>query len=81
MHRVACRFASSSNTGGVTCEEALDASDDEFWLTSKPNGYLHTGQFDLWNLTTKMSAFAVRAETEVSRSTLRAQCSSFNQRE
>jgi FAD/FMN-containing dehydrogenase len=46
------------------CSQSLEGSDDEFWLASKPNGYQHTGQFGLWNLTTQLSAYVVRAETE-----------------
>lgn len=49
---------------GEICSQALEGSDDEFWLTARPNGYQHTGLFGVWNLTGRISSFAVRAETE-----------------
>ena len=53
-----------NDINSVSCSHALEGSDDEFWLTSKPNGYQHTGQFGVWNLTNRISSYAVRAETE-----------------
>ena len=53
--------------GGLTsaaCDAALNATDDEFWLSSQPNGYLHTGLFGVWNLSTQLSAYSVRAASE-----------------
>ena len=46
------------------CDAALNASDNEFWLTAQPNGFLHTGLFSVWNISTRLSAFSVLAETE-----------------
>jgi hypothetical protein len=55
-------------TGGglnsAACATALNASDNEFWLTAQPGGYLHTGQFSLWNMSSSLSAFVVLAESE-----------------
>lgn len=34
----------------VSCSHTLEGNDDEFWLASKPNGYQHTGLFNVWNL-------------------------------
>ena len=48
----------------AACDLALNSSDDEFWLTSQPGGYLHTGLFGVWNLTTKYAAYAVAASDE-----------------
>ena len=47
----------------VPCDAALNASDDEFFLTAQPNGYLHTGLFHSWNTSQTLSAFSVLAET------------------
>jgi FAD/FMN-containing dehydrogenase len=46
------------------CDDALTQSDDEFWLTANAGGYLHTGLFSHWNLTTVSSAYTVRATSE-----------------
>jgi len=57
-------FAScASSPNSETCLSALDSSDDEFWLSSQPNGYLHTGLFGTWNVTTTLSAYSVLAMT------------------
>ena len=54
----------TTDTNGAACASALASSDDEFWLSNQPNGYLHTGLFHVWNLTTLASAFSVLAESE-----------------
>ena len=46
------------------CAAALNASDDEFWLTAQPGGYLHTGLFNAWNLSTLQPSYAVAAQSE-----------------
>ena len=53
-----------SNLSSALCSAALEGSDDEFWLTNRSNGYLHTGLFGVWNTSNKISSYAVRAETE-----------------
>ena len=53
-----------ANSASSACQALLNASDDEFWLSSQPNGYLHTGLFNVWNLTTQLSSYSVLAETE-----------------
>lgn len=54
----------TTDTNGAACASALASSDDEFWLSNQPNGFLHTGLFHVWNLTTLASAFSVLAESE-----------------
>jgi hypothetical protein len=53
-----------ADAGSASCAAALASSDDEFWLSSFPGGYLHTGTFGQFNLTTVQSAFAVDARSE-----------------
>ena len=53
-----------TNLRSRSCNEALEGSANEFWLNSKPNGFLHTGQFGIWNLSNQISSYVVRAETE-----------------
>ena len=48
----------------AACADALAASDDEFALTAQADGYLHTGVFGRWNLSTSGFAYAVLAESE-----------------
>ena len=50
--------------GSAECSAALEGSDDEFWLTSRPNGFQHTGLFGVWNISDRLSSYSVRAETE-----------------
>jgi hypothetical protein len=53
--------------GGLTsaaCDAALNNTDDEFWLSAQPNGYLHTGLFGAWNMSMQLSAYSVRAVSE-----------------
>jgi hypothetical protein len=54
----------TKDINSVECSHALEGSDDEFWLSSKPNGYQHTGLFGVWNLADRLSSYAVRARTE-----------------
>jgi len=46
------------------CTAALNMTDDEFWLGSKPNGYQHTGLFGVWNTSKDRSEYSVKAQTE-----------------
>merc|ERR1719230_2055395 len=46
------------------CSAALEGTDDEFWLSAKPNGYQHTGIFGVWNISTRLSSYSVRAQTQ-----------------
>ena len=54
----------ATDSNSAECAAALASSDDEFWLTARPDGYLHTGQFGVWNMSTAQAAFAVLAESE-----------------
>jgi len=45
------------------CTVDLKSTDDEFWVSAQPNGYLHTGLYNRWNITT-FSSYFVAAETE-----------------
>jgi FAD/FMN-containing dehydrogenase len=56
--------ACSGNAASPACAAALRASDDEFWLSAQPSGYLHTGLFSVWNISTELSSYAVLAATE-----------------
>ena len=38
------------NDGLTRGYQALEGSDDEFWLAARPNGYQHTGLFNEWNI-------------------------------
>ena len=57
--------------GGVAtgqCEADLARTDDEFFYTGQPGGYMHTGLAagagqDPWSIAHKLSAFAVAAQT------------------
>jgi FAD/FMN-containing dehydrogenase len=57
---------------GTACAAALNATDDEFWLSAQPGGYLHSGQYGRWNVSAAVSggsfgsggSFAVAAECE-----------------
>jgi FAD/FMN-containing dehydrogenase len=49
---------------GPGCAALLNATDDEFFLTSQPAGFTRPGVFGAWNLTTVGSAYAVLAESE-----------------
>jgi hypothetical protein len=53
-----------ADLNSTACSRALYASDDEFWLSNQTNGYLHTGEFGTWSIADRISAYAVRAETE-----------------
>ena len=60
----ACLPAEGGSLTSSECATALDSTDDEFWLSSQPNGYQHTGLFSTWNISTDRSEYAVLAETE-----------------
>lgn len=57
------------NAASPTCGALLNASDDEFWVTDQPLGYLHTGLFAPaddsggWNLTQVLPSYVVAAES------------------
>ena len=53
-----------ADADSAACASAIASTDDEFWLTAQPFGYLHTGQFNDWNLSTSLAAYAVAAESE-----------------
>ena len=52
------------------CAAQLANSDNEHWLSSRADGYLHVGQYAAWNISSRgelgggLSSFAVAAETE-----------------
>ena len=46
------------------CAASLESTDDEFWLSAKPNGFQHTGLFNEWNISSDISEYSVLAETE-----------------
>lgn len=54
----------AADVNSAACAAAISSSDDEFWLTAQPGGFLHTGQYRTWNISSSQSAFAVMAETE-----------------
>ena len=47
-----------------SCAEALNSTDDEFWLTGQVAGYTRSGEYGAWNLSSVASAYAVIAESE-----------------
>jgi FAD/FMN-containing dehydrogenase len=52
------------SANSAACAAALRSSDDEFWLSSYPNGYLHTGLFGAWNLSTAQGGgYSVAAQS------------------
>ena len=53
-----------ADSNSASCAQALQSSDDEFWLTSQPDGYLHTGQFGVWNMSSAQASLAVVALSE-----------------
>ncbi len=58
-----CLPAQGGSLTSTACAADLASTDDEFWLSSKPNGYQHTGLFNVWN-TSRVSEYSVLAETE-----------------
>jgi hypothetical protein len=53
----------SLNTSSSSCDSVLVQSDNEFWLSDQPAGYLHTGLFGTWNISTRLPSYAVLAES------------------
>ena len=52
------------DSNGAACASALRSSDDEFWLSGQAGGYLHTGLFGQWNLSTAQGhGFSVAAQS------------------
>lgn len=58
-----CLSQYGGSLSSTECAQDLESTDDEFWLSSKPNGYQHTGLFNVWN-TSRISEYSVLAETE-----------------
>lgn len=56
--------ACKTNLSSVDCSQALNNTDNEFWVSSQPGGYLHTGQFGLWNISGIFSSYSVIAQSE-----------------
>lgn len=53
-----------TNVTSPACSADLNATDNEFWLSSQPWGYLHTGQFRVWNISGCYPSYAVAARSE-----------------
>ena len=56
----ACR----SSMHSLACAKQLNGSNDEFWLSSQPGGFLHTGEFLIWNISRGLSSYAVAAASD-----------------
>jgi FAD/FMN-containing dehydrogenase len=59
----ACLPQHGGSLASPACDLALNSTDDEFWLSAQPNGYLHTGLFNEWNISSRVSEYSVLAET------------------
>lgn len=70
----------AADANSTACAAALASSDDEFWLSSFPGGYLHTGTFGAWNLSTFQASLAVAAESEADVSATVAFAQKYNLR-
>ena len=53
-----------ANLSSSDCSQELNSTDDEFWLSAQPGGYLHTGQFNIWNISHLLPSYSVVAQTE-----------------
>lgn len=53
-----------ANLNSSACTTDLASTDNEFWLSAQPFGYLHTGQFGVWNISSIYPSYSVAAETE-----------------
>jgi hypothetical protein len=53
----------SLNTSSPECDNVLVDSDNEVWVSDQPAGYLHTGLFNSWNVSTRLPSFAVLAQS------------------
>ena len=51
----ACLPQFGGSAAAAECEQALNSTDDEFWLSAQPNGYQHTGLFNEWNISSDLS--------------------------
>ena len=66
----ACAAEDDDDRSNDDCAAQLANSDNEHWLSSRADGYLHVGQYDAWNISSRgelgggLSSFAVAAETE-----------------
>ena len=56
--------ACAAKASSTACVASLNSSDDEFWLTAQPAGYLHNGLFNSWNVSSRISPYVVAATTE-----------------
>ncbi len=52
------------NMSSPQCVADLASTDDEFWLSARPGGYLHTGQFGVWDIAARLPAYSVLATSE-----------------
>ena len=59
----ACLPRYGGSIGSSACDASLNQTDDEFWLSSQPNGFQHTGLFNKWNISDDFSEFSVLAES------------------
>ncbi len=64
----------------AACDAALNASDNEFWLSGLPAGYLHTGLFGRWNSSSRVPAYVVTAASASDISSTVAFASKYNVR-
>jgi hypothetical protein len=53
-----------ANVSSVACQQELGNSDNEFWLSGQPGGYLHTGLFGTWNISGVFPVYSVVALVE-----------------
>ena len=56
--------ACAAKASSTACVASLNSSDNEFWLTAQPAGYLHNGLFNSWNISSRISPYVVAAMTE-----------------
>eukprot|EP00035_Acanthoeca_spectabilis_P023021 m.447216 g.447216 ORF g.447216 m.447216 type:complete len:663 (-) comp19484_c0_seq1:10-1998(-) len=59
-----CLASSGGDPASAACALTLNSTDNEFWVSGQPNGYLHTGLFNSWNISTDRSVYTVVAESE-----------------
>ena len=59
-----CITSLGGDVNSATCAGVLAKTDDEFWISDQPNGYMHTGLFNEWSTADRVSAYSVLARTE-----------------
>lgn len=64
----------------LACSQVLNATDNEFAVSSVPDGFLRTGLFGTWNLSSVQSSYAVLAESEADVSAAVAFATQYNLR-